>query len=67
MDSKKWVPLSIYLSPELYSEVERLAEVLCGTKAGACELLIKRGLGRVGDAQVEEIIREAQERKARNE
>lgn len=55
MDSKKFIPVSIYLTPEDYADVMHVAKMLNQTKSGACELLIRRGLGKVGDFQIDQI------------
>jgi len=64
MDSKKFVPVSVYLTHEDFEQVMDIAKVTNQSKSGACELLIRRGLGKVGDFQIEQLCEEARARKS---
>lgn len=57
MDTKKFVAVSVYLTPEELEQVMSFAYAWNQTKSGACQLLIRKGLGTVGDVELEEMCK----------
>lgn len=54
---KEVCKLMLYLEPEVFEMIERQAAAFCQSKAGAAEMLIKKALGLLGDAEIEMIVR----------
>ncbi len=59
MANRTFVPLTVYLDPDISERVDIFAESINNSKSAAGELLIKRGLGLVQDVSLEDMFKAA--------
>jgi hypothetical protein len=55
---KTFIPLNVYLEPDVYYRVEALKKMLNHSLSGTGELLIRKGLGLIGDFEIEQLARD---------